>query len=273
MALAVELEEERHLAQQRQADLSVTSRLLADLAKCGPVDPIFTRLIDSCTEVAPGGDGLGANFALLRTWQISSAASGRAAPSDTISPTERLSSNGHSTRQRLLPDQLACCWKSGESAWLHAIDRPPLASIWQRAEEARDTLVIAGAAGAGWPHGDVARLVAIPLHACSERVGVLIAGLRQESAVSRSLERLELRAELAATALALRLRSSEVAFERARQRAILQSDSSAIIVLETGGQIGALSRGAQQLLGEPVSSPHFDDNASNIRFASAPSSE
>jgi hypothetical protein len=67
LALALELEEERRLARQRQADLTVVNRLLAELASSGAVDSIFTRLVDGCTETAPGGDGLGAVFAILRT--------------------------------------------------------------------------------------------------------------------------------------------------------------------------------------------------------------
>ena len=67
LALAIELEEERRLSRQRRADLNATSRLLAELAVSGPIDPIFTRLVDGCTETAPSGDGLGAVFAILRT--------------------------------------------------------------------------------------------------------------------------------------------------------------------------------------------------------------
>jgi hypothetical protein len=38
LALAIELEEERRLARQRQADMNATGRLLEELSSCGPVD-------------------------------------------------------------------------------------------------------------------------------------------------------------------------------------------------------------------------------------------
>ena len=66
LSLAIELEEERRLARQRQADINTESRLLSELTSSGPIDSIFTRLVDACTETAPGGDGLGAVFAILR---------------------------------------------------------------------------------------------------------------------------------------------------------------------------------------------------------------
>jgi signal transduction histidine kinase/ActR/RegA family two-component response regulator len=253
LALAVELEEERRLASQRQADLAVTSRLLADLAKWGPVDAVFTRLVDSCTETAPGGDGLGAVFAALHTKPDSFGQSMRR----DLSPHDRGFSlanhaGGSVHGSRPPHERLTSCWQSGDAAWLHAIDNPPLAGVWRRAEEACDTLVIGSSAGVAWPRGDVARLVAIPLRGSNELLGVLVAGLRRDSVVSKGVERLALRAELAASALALRRRTGEVVFERARQRALLQNDRAATIILEDAGRIGPLSFGAQQLLGEPT---------------------
>ena len=252
LALAVELEEERRIARQRKADLAVGSRLLVDLAKCGPIDSIFTRLVDSCTEAAPGGDGLGAVFAVLRTRQDSRACPPLLESRNALVAERALSSSDHSGIQRLLREQTTPCWQSGDAAWLYAIKCQPLSSIWQRAGEARDTLVIGSSAGIAWPRGNVARLVAIPLRACNEFVGVFVAGLRPDTSISKGVERFERHAELAATALALRRHASQIALERARQRAILQDDRAATIIVEDGGQIGALSQGARELLGALV---------------------
>src|SRR5262249_2382261 len=128
-----------------------------------------------------------------------------------------------------------------------------LANIWQRAEDARDTIVIGNSSGLPWPRADVARIVAIPLFVSRKSVGTLLAGLRPESAVHGGVERLELRADLAAAALAQRQQTAALSLERKRQLAFLDNDSAAKIVIENGGRIGALSRGAQELLGQAIS--------------------
>ncbi|HEY2820961.1 MAG TPA: ATP-binding protein [Candidatus Acidoferrum sp.] len=248
LALAIELEEERHLARQRQADLTATGRILADLAASGPVDSIFTRLVNGCTETSPGGDGLGAVFAVLRL---------RPDPNGDrvqLSQQSLLSTNWRSSIESRHPahSSLAPCWRSGEAAWLHAMDNSALASIWQRAEDARDTIVIGSGSGLPWPRADVARIVVIPLLASREPVGTLVAGLRPGATTHGGVDRLELRGKLAATVLAQRQHTAALSLERKRQHAILQSDGVAKVIIESGGRIGALSRGAQELLARIV---------------------
>jgi signal transduction histidine kinase/CheY-like chemotaxis protein len=255
LALAIELEEERQLARQRRADLNVASRLLTELAASGPIDSIFTRLVDSCTETAPSGDGLGAVFAILQTRSEFAAHSAR---------TCQLTVSSTSSRHRAQSSSNAC-WRSGDAAWLHAMDNSPLSSIWQRAADARDTIVIASGSGLTWPRADVARIVATPLFASREPVGTLIAGLPPRPITQGCVERLELRGELAATALALRQCTAALSLERKRQHAVLQSDSTAKIIIETGGQIGALSRGAQELLGQTASEAATAEEAGTSR--------
>lgn len=241
LALALELEEERRRARQRQADLNVASRLLAELTAGGPIDSIFTRLVDSCTEAAPGGDGLDAVFATLQTRSECAAHSSRPYQQVLSSTAPRHRAQG----------SLTLCWRSGDAAWLHALDNTALSSIWQRAAEARDPIVIGSGSGLTWPRTDVARIVAIPLFASREAVGTLIAGLRPGPVAQGCVERLELRGELAATALALRQCTAALSLERKRQQAILQSDSAAKIIIGPSGKIGALSRGAQERSAKP----------------------
>jgi signal transduction histidine kinase/ActR/RegA family two-component response regulator len=249
LALALELEEERRLARQRQADLTVVNRLLAELASSGAVDSIFTRLVDGCTETAPGGDGLGAVFAILRTQPAFGFGS------EPELPQTVLSANGYS-QASTRPHARFCiapCWRSGDAAWLHAMDAAPLASIWHRVEDAHDAIVISSStSGLPWPRPDVARIVAIPLRASHEMVGTLIAGLRPGPMGQNAVERLELRGELAATALSLRCQGEALELEHKRQQAILESDSIAKVVVATDGEIGALSCGAQELFGQSV---------------------
>jgi signal transduction histidine kinase/CheY-like chemotaxis protein len=238
LALAIEVEEERRLARQRQADLNMTSLLLAELAASGSVDSIFAHLVEGCTDTAPCGDGLGAVFAILK------------ARGDGASAAPHLQQAVTSVASRHQAHcSLAPCWRSGDATWLHAIDNSPVASIWQGAEDARDTIVIASGSGPAWSRADVARIVAIPLLASREPVGILIAGLRPGPAGLGGVGRLELRGEFAATALALRQCTGALSLERKRHHVILQNDPAAKITIETGGQVGILSRGARELLG------------------------
>jgi signal transduction histidine kinase/CheY-like chemotaxis protein len=247
LALAIELEEERRLARQRQADINAASRLLSELTSSGPIDSIFTRLVDGCTETAPGGDGLGAVFAILRIRSdfIANAPSAQ----QPVSPSNgRWSISSSGARNGAAP-----CWQSGDAAWLHAMDRSPLTSIWQRAADARNTIVVGSGSGLPWPRADVSRILAVPLFASHEPVGTLVAGLRSGPATQRDVDRLELRGELAATALAQRQCAAALLLERKRQRAIVESDSSAKIILEADGRLGSISSGAQELLARSAS--------------------
>ena len=245
LALGIELEEERRRARQRQADLNVTGRLLADLAASGATDSIFTRFVDGCTETEPGGDGLGTVFAIVRPSIEFAEHSGRGMR-ESISPA-----NGRSIPARFQTQGLGTGWQSGDASWLHAMESSPLASIWQRVEETHDTIVIGSGSGLPWPRADVARIVAISLRGSREPVGTLVAGLRPGPAGQNAVERLELRAALAATALSLRRCAAALSLERKRQQAILESDSLAKVVIETDGRVGPVSRGAKSLF-EPT---------------------
>jgi signal transduction histidine kinase/CheY-like chemotaxis protein len=261
LALAIELEEERRLARQRQADISATSRLLSELTSSGPIDSIFTRLVDGCTETAPGGDGLGAVFAILR---IRSEFISNVAPSARQPVSQRNGrwsiASSSAGRNGATP-----CWQSGDAAWLHAMDRSPLVSIWVRAADARNTIVVGSGSGLPWPRADVSRILAVPLFASREPVGTLVAGLRSGPATQRDVERLELRGELAAAALAQRQSAAALVLERKRQRAIVESDSSAKIILEADGRLGSISGGAKELLGRSASDASLPEQADGSR--------
>lgn len=257
LALAIELEEERRLSRQRQADLNVVRRLMAELGANGPIDSIFARLVDGCTETAAGGDGLGVVFAILRTVGDSRRQFWRTSP-ETLSNSNcdwSFASRSHSR------GGLTQRWQSGDAAWLHAIENSTLATIWQRAEDARDTVVVGSGSGLPWPRADVARIVAIPLFASRELIGTLLAGLRSGSGGHGGVERLELRGEVAATVLAQRLATLALSLERRRTQAILDSDLAAKIVIDAGGHLGPMSRGAQELLGQSASQSSASENS------------
>ncbi len=76
-----------------------------------------------------------------------------------------------------------------------------------------------------------------------------------------SVERLELRGVVAATALSHRQCLVALSLERKRQRAILQSDATARILIETDGRLGLVSGGALELLGQSASKADAADQS------------
>jgi signal transduction histidine kinase/ActR/RegA family two-component response regulator len=102
-------------------------------------------------------------------------------------------------------------WHSGAAAWIRTLESEELSGIWRSALESHR--VVGGEPGNASRHGEVARVVAWPLEAGGETVGVLIAGIRRSTASLAALERLELSAALASSAL-LQLKRSEQAAER-----------------------------------------------------------
>lgn len=254
LALAVELEEERELAQVRQADLALTKEFIDELVRTGPTDALLTRLVESCTASGADGDGLGAVFAALRP---STNATKCSIPEPSHENSKAL--EPHSDVIAQAPERPGPPLQSGDFAWLQSLESEPLAGILQRAREGHCTITVRTGAGTAWPRGDVARLVAIGLEAAGETMGVLAAGFRHESPSRAVIARLELRAGLATTALVLRERNNEDARQAARQRALLQASDAATILVDGSGAIVGLSRGARALLGDdPLESPLSD---------------
>jgi signal transduction histidine kinase/FixJ family two-component response regulator len=244
LALAVELDEERQSAHDRQADLALTKEFIDELARVGPTDALLARLIENCIG-GSAGDGLGAVFAALRPCS-SATESSRHQPSHANSQAPE----SHSELLAQVAERPEPSLQSGDLAWLQSLDNPPLAGILQRAREGQCTITVRTGAGTAWPRGDVARLAVIGLEAAGETLGVLAAGFRHESPSRAVIGRLELRAGLAITALVLRERNREAARQQASQRALLQGSDAATLLVDGRGAIVGLSRGARALLGD-----------------------
>jgi signal transduction histidine kinase/ActR/RegA family two-component response regulator len=244
LALALGLDEERRLAQERQADIAVTKQFLYELAHSGPTDTLLARLMETCTDIGAEGDGLGAVFAVLRLYEQVTGVRNHEATGDDGKMAELLFDRSLQARQR------SPSLESGDPAWLHALESQPLAAILQNAREAHGTVSIGTGAGTVWPRGDVARVVAIGLEAAGETLGVLAAGFRHESTSQAAAARLELRAGLATTALLAREHGNETARNKARVKALLQASSVPTILVDAAGAVAGLSRDAQELLGE-----------------------
>jgi signal transduction histidine kinase/ActR/RegA family two-component response regulator len=223
LALALEFEMEQRLARERQADVRLSKQILAALASNSSADAVLSQLVASCTEESTDGFGAGASFAVI----------GHQPAKASISAGDA---------------KIEFSWESGDPAWTRAVDREPLASLWLAALEAGK--VQGAEPPASWSKAGLARLVAIPILSAAETLGVLVAGISQKAASLGTLERLELRASLAVSALERRRRRAEQTRRTARRHALLEFSPEPTVLLDAQGNIASLNRSARLLLEE-----------------------
>jgi len=223
LALALEFEMEQRLARERQADVRLSKQILAALASNSSADAVLSQLVASCTEESTDGFGAGASFAVI----------GHQPAKASISAGDA---------------KIEFSWESGDPAWTRAVDREPLASLWLAALEAGK--VQGAEPPASWSKAGLARLVAIPILSAAETLGVLVAGISQKAASLGTLERLELRASLAVSALERRRRRAEQTRRTARRHALLEFSPEPTVLLDAQGNISSLNRSARLLLEE-----------------------
>jgi signal transduction histidine kinase len=222
LALAMGLEEEQRVARIRLADLSTARTMLAGRSSRNSAGMMLAKLADSCTEKMNGEQGPGATFAVIGALMAQEEQSSKA-------------------------DEIEFRWRSGDEMWTRAVLSEPLAGVWRRALEDRQVTGIE-------PHlvlsqDSVARIVAYPLEEDGQLLGTLVAGLPRGAISLATLERLELRAALAAAELGRRKRNEEETQDAQWQKALLDSSSEAVILLDEDGRIAALSRGTRELIG------------------------
>src|ERR1700676_1672690 len=234
LALALECEEERRLAQDRQADLAVTRRMVQALGTNAVPEKALAQLVESCVQSA--ADQPGVVFAAIGVLGYSGPS---AAP--VAAPAARQAAAAGA--------QVAFLWSAGEQSAFETLQDGPLAGIWRSAIETRR--VVGGETNAASSRSLAARAVAIPL-ACQDHIlGVLVAGLSGAAASLATLERLELRAALAAAFLARKQEAAENDRRIAAQRAALKASRQPALLLDTHGSIVELSRAARNLFAEP----------------------
>jgi signal transduction histidine kinase/ActR/RegA family two-component response regulator len=222
LALALGLEEEQRNARLRTEDLATLRRFLARQAGATSDEELLSSLVESCTELPPDGNGPGAAFAAIGALR------------------EQREKPGESPGVEFL-------WRSGDASWTHAIESEPLANVWRQALDARR------AAGSEPPmgrmHGLVKRIVAFPLESEGQLLGTLVAGLPGRALSLATLDRLELRAVMAASALRERRRKEKASLLMGWPDALLDCVGEPLLVLDEAGEITAASRGAKELIG------------------------
>ncbi len=220
LLLAIELEDEQRTSRELRADLKLVREMLEALERGTPEDSILASIVEDCTKTRIHDSGPGALFAGIG---MESAVSAQDAGRMTFP------------------------WHDGDSAWTEALENEPISGISRQAFENRR--VVGREPKFSRSRTEVARIVALPLEAGGQVVGVLVAGMRSGSASLAILERIELRASLAAAVLARGKRKTEDLRKLAWQRALLESSRIPAIFLTAEGRIAALSRGARDLLG------------------------
>jgi signal transduction histidine kinase/CheY-like chemotaxis protein len=222
LALVFAVEELETIALRRDADLGVVRRFLSQQATDSSLDAALSSIVDSCTLKPENAGGPGAAFAVIGALQQERGESAGSFP-------------------------LEFRWRSGDDSWAHAIESEPLASVWRRAMQARR--VIGSEPGMGWMPGSVVRIIALPLESEGHLLGALVAGLPECAASLAVLDRLELRAGLAASLLRQRKRKEEESNLARWQDPLLECLSEPVLFLDDEGRITAATRGAKELTG------------------------
>ena len=256
LALAMDLEGERRLGRERHGDIGVVRSVLAALVGLSSPAEILTAIVEDCTAKGVHQSGLDAVFAGIG--RISDLGEGVAVPRDERSAAEQMNQKWAEATPRF-------SWRSGDAAWIRALESQPLCAVWQRALESRR--VAGSEPGTAWAHGDVARVVAFPLEAKEESLGVLVAGIRRGSASLAAMERMELRAALAASALLREKHNEEAREQQRREKALLAASGAATVALDSEGRITELSTGAQELLEEKGKTPGEVSSKFPAKFA------
>lgn len=226
LGLLLELEETRRQASTRKADLELQRRVQGLLGDGQNANMILSQLAESCTRGDALG-GAGAVFALI-------------GERETGLPVACPSGAGNE-------DQLVIRAQSGETTWAHGVNQGALESFWRHAIEQQRAI---GVEADRLPQRkEISRIVAIPLGRGKEISGALLAGLPRRRANLEVLDRLELRAALAAEVLERERRAQAALQQEYWHQALLESSETPVVVINRQGCIRGMSRGARELLG------------------------
>jgi signal transduction histidine kinase/AmiR/NasT family two-component response regulator len=242
LGLLLEIEEERRLARERQEDLMLWRRVQDLLEQPEVPENLLRELAESCAG-EKGKSGAGAVFAMI-------------AERKSGLPVKTPAAAGEA-------DRLVLCAQTGDPAWAHSLEDGPLENLWRQAVETRH---VCGAEADRLPLArKISRIVAIPMEFDGGVNAVLLAGLPRRSGSLAVLERLELRALLAAQVFERRNRNERESSGKAQKRVLLESSEEPVVIVDRQGFISGMSRGARQLTGD--SSLAMEAAPALLRFA------
>jgi hypothetical protein len=200
LGLAIELEEEQQSGRDSQVDLLLARKTLGSLTGSEKPNVMLAALVDDCIARPRCDGGIAIRFAAIGCLQ-----------------KER--GDSLNLQHTNFP------WKSGDPVWIKTLASNPAAAIWGRAMETR-CLARSERFVATSRSDEVARIVAIPLEAQKKLTGVFVVGLAPIATSPANLDRLEVRASLAAAALvgaAIRKLRNRVSARKRSRRAPRQS--------------------------------------------------
>jgi signal transduction histidine kinase/CheY-like chemotaxis protein len=240
LALALELQDQLRFNRTRNADLALVRRLLEPSPGAPSSESLLSNLVAGCVQQGADADGPGAPFAMIGVLEDSG---------ENSSP----------------PSHVDFRWRTGDDAWTRAMENEPLANVWRRALEARR--MMGSDPPVTWPQASVARIVAFPLQAQGQLLGVLVVGLPGGATSLATLDRLELRARVAAVALHSRKREEKESQRARSQQELLDLISDPVLLLDEAGKITASTRGARNLFqraGQTSGSPSASIPSSHL---------
>ena len=227
LGFLLEYEEERCATRGMQADLTICSLVERELARKAAFGDVLQEIVDSCT--ANGGpDGPGAVFALI----------GELKSGNSILT---LSATGPEERLEILVS-------SGEPAWVHGVENGPLESVWRRAVQ--DRISVSAEANRLPLAKGISRLIAVPLEHDGCVSGVLIAGIGHRSSRPETIERIELRAQLACSVLSRVRREANEHRRIALEKSLFDLSGEPLAIVDRDGFLAGMSRGARNLTKE-----------------------
>jgi signal transduction histidine kinase/ActR/RegA family two-component response regulator len=199
-------------------------------------DQILADLVSNCTASADSPGALGAAFTVIGALR---------------------QVRGVSYQAHMAVPAVDFLWKSGEPEWINNFENLSFTNVWRQAL-AENRLTAGGSEthlSDGTPRGTARtfiHVVAVPFESDGQQTGVLVVGFDHLAASPGTLERIELRASLAATVLAGRARSQEEARLAAWRKSLLDNVAQATVLLDEDGGITGTSVAACRLLGEQL---------------------
>jgi signal transduction histidine kinase/CheY-like chemotaxis protein len=205
-------------------DLSDAHKIWAEISAGAPLDDLLQCITKSCLS-APRDSAKAPRFATL----------------GLLSPEASQPASGDRP--------VDFCWSAGDNLLGGSAVGEPIASIWRNALETRATA--GGALPARWAFTGISRVIAVPLLIAGASRGVLVVGYPSSSATLSDLERVELRANLAAAAIAMSGHSHLPASMVEFSQFLVQHSGDAAFLLNSRLEITHASSSGRFLLTAP----------------------